>query len=73
MCTLGYPSSCLLDSDVQLADLVSQVPLQSNEHHALGFIYKHGTAQVTNEVGERWKLSLALTAGGLDPIGTTER
>ena len=53
MYTLGYPSSCLRDSGVQLADLVNQVPVQPNEHHALDLTCKHPTAQVTNDVGER--------------------
>ena len=53
MCTLGYSSSCLRESSVQLADLVNQVPLQPNEHHALDLTCKHPTARVTNKVGER--------------------
>ena len=68
LCTLGYPSSCLRDRGVQLADLVNQVPVQPNEHHALGLTCKHTPAQVTNEAGERRKNSLGLTAGGLDPM-----
>ena len=31
----------------------NQVPVQSNEHHALDLTCKHVAAQVTNEVGER--------------------
>ncbi|CAN0419643.1 unnamed protein product, partial [Ascophyllum nodosum] len=44
------------------------MPVQPNEHHALVLTCKHPTAQVTNEVGERWKNSLGLAAGGLDPM-----
>ena len=44
------------------------MPVQPNEHHALDLTCKDPTAQVTNEVGERLKISLGLTAGGLDPI-----
>ena len=40
----------------------NQVPVQSNEHHALDLTCKHVAAQVTNEVGERCKIALGLTA-----------
>ena len=53
LCTLGYPSSCLRYSGVQLSDLVNQMPVQPNEHHALDHTCKQPTAQVTNEVDER--------------------
>ena len=68
LCNLGYPSSCLRNSSVQLADLANQVPVQPNEHHALDLTCKYPTAQVTNEVGEPRKKSLGLTGGGLNPM-----
>ena len=37
---------------VQLVDLVNEVPIQLNEHHALDLTCKHVAVQVTNEVGE---------------------
>ena len=38
------------------------MPVQPNEHHALDLTCKHVPAQVTNEVGERSKIALGLTA-----------
>ena len=52
-CNLGYPSSCLCVQGVQLVDPVNQVPVQTNEHHALDLACKHVGAQVTDKVGER--------------------
>ena len=38
------------------------MPVQRNEHHALDLTCKHVAARVTNEVGERSKIALGLTA-----------
>ena len=40
----------------------NQVPVQPNEHRALDLTCKLVAAQVTNEVGERRKIALGLTA-----------
>ena len=65
LCTLGYPSSCLCVRGVQLLDLVTTKCLFSRmncEHHAVDLTCKSVAAQVTNEVGERLKIALGLTA-----------
>ena len=59
----GYPSSCLCVRGVQLVDLVTTKCLFSRMNTMRSTLFASMfAAQVTNEVGERRKIALGLTA-----------